>query len=203
MSLKRVIDVAVAGSTLIVLSPVMLVLALAVCVSMGWPPVFAQTRAGFKGRLFEIYKFRSMTMAADESGALLPDAARLTRLGALLRRTSLDELPELVNVLKGDMSLVGPRPLLQEYLPYYTAEQARRHDVRPGITGAVQISGRNALDWDEKFALDVWYVDNASLLLDLKIILKTFATVVRGKGVSAPGHVTMPRFDEWRRQAEK
>ena len=193
---KRVLDVVVSAVALVVLSPVMLGLTVAICVKMGWPPVFAQARPGLKGENFRIYKFRTMSTAKDTSGALLPDEARLTPLGKFLRRTSLDELPELVNVLMGDMSLVGPRPLLPEYLPHYTAEQRRRHDLRPGITGWSQVNGRNALSWEEKFKLDVWYVDNLSLWLDLKIILKTVWITLTGRGVNAPGHATMPRFDQ-------
>jgi lipopolysaccharide/colanic/teichoic acid biosynthesis glycosyltransferase len=194
--MKRGFDILISIAALAVLAAPMLLIALVICLLMGWPPLFTQTRTGLKGRLFSISKFRTMTTATDANGALLPDAQRLTSFGALLRRTSLDELPELFNVLKGDMSLVGPRPLLPEYLPHYSPEQARRHDVRPGITGLAQINGRNALTWDEKFALDVQYVDRASLCLDLKIILCTLGSVLSGKGVSAPGHATMPRFDE-------
>jgi lipopolysaccharide/colanic/teichoic acid biosynthesis glycosyltransferase len=200
---KRLIDILAAAAVLAALSPIYLAIAVAVCLAMGWPPLFAQTRAGRHGHLFAIYKFRSMTRAVDGAGKPLPDELRLTPLGRFLRRTSLDELPELINVLKGDMSLVGPRPLLPEYLPYYTAEQARRHDMRPGITGLAQISGRNDLSWDERFRIDAWYVDHASLWLDLKIIARTFAIVLRGKGISAPGHATMPRFDDERRNANR
>ncbi len=193
---KRVIDVVVSATALIVLSPLMIALAIAVCVKMGWPPIFAQVRPGFRGETFRIYKFRTMTGEKDTAGALLPDETRLTPLGKFLRRTSLDELPELINVLLGDMSLVGPRPLLPEYLPHYTAEQRRRHELRPGITGWSQVNGRNASSWEDKFKLDVWYVDNLSLWLDFKIVLKTFWVAVTGAGVNAPGHATMPRFDE-------
>ena len=193
---KRTIDVLVSAAALILLSPVMVAIALAICIKMGWPPVFAQARPGLKGETFRIYKFRTMTTAKDAAGALLPDEARLTPLGKFLRRTSLDELPELLNVLMGDMSLVGPRPLLPEYIPHYTAEQRRRHELRPGITGWSQINGRNASSWEDKFKLDVWYVDNLSLWLDFKIILRTFWVTVTGAGVNAPGHATMPRFDE-------
>ena len=193
---KRTLDVVVSAAALVLLSPIMVALAIAICLKMGWPPVFAQERPGLKGEPFRIYKFRTMTDDKDPAGALLPDAARLTPLGKFLRRTSLDELPELINVLVGDMSLVGPRPLLPEYLPHYTAEQRRRHELRPGITGWSQVNGRNASSWEDKFKLDVWYVDNLSLWLDLKIILKTFWVTVTGAGVNAPGHATMPRFDE-------
>lgn len=193
---KRCIDVVVSAAALMLLWPVMLAIAVGVCAKMGWPPVFAQARPGLKGEPLRIYKFRTMTDETDPAGALLPDEARLTPFGKFLRRTSLDELPELLNVLMGDMSLVGPRPLLTEYLPHYTAEQRRRHELRPGITGWSQVNGRNASSWEDKFKLDVWYVDNLGLWLDFKIILKTFWVTLTGAGVNAPGHATMPRFDE-------
>ena len=193
---KRALDILLSIFALIVLSPVLIGLAIAIGVKMGAPVIFSQDRPGFKGKLFRIYKFRTMTDAADATGATLPDGDRLTPLGRFMRRTSLDELPELFNVLRGDMSLVGPRPLLPEYLPYYSSEQRRRHEVRPGITGWTQINGRNALSWEEKFTYDVWYVDNMSLGLDFKILAKTFWVTLRGDGVNAPGHSTMPRFDE-------
>lgn len=193
---KRIIDIAVSAAGLILLSPVMAAIAIAICVKMGWPPVFTQERPGLKGETFRIYKFRTMSSATDAAGALLPDEARLTPLGKFLRRFSLDELPELFNVLRGDMSLVGPRPLLPEYIPHYTAEQRRRHELRPGVTGWSQINGRNAASWEDRFKLDVWYVDNLSLWLDFKIILKTAWIAITGEGVNAPGHATMPRFDE-------
>lgn len=193
---KRIIDVAVSAAGLIVLSPVMAAIGIAICLKMGWPPVFTQERPGLKGETFRIYKFRTMSNATDAAGALLPDAARLTPFGKFLRRFSLDELPELINVLKGDMSLVGPRPLLPEYIPHYTTEQRRRHELRPGVTGWSQVNGRNAASWEDRFKLDVWYVDNLSLWLDLRIILKTFWIALTGAGVNAPGHATMPRFDE-------
>ena len=174
----------------------MLLLAIIIRIKMGGPAAFTQMRTGLKGKLFRIYKFRTMTNARDAVGALLPDDARLTPLGIFLRRFSLDELPQLLNILLGDMSLVGPRPLLPEYLPYYSAEQRRRHDVKPGVTGWLQINGRNALTWEEKFAHDVWYADNVGFWLDIKIIVKTFWSVLTGKGISADDHVTMPRFDE-------
>lgn len=193
---KRTLDVVVSLAGLIVLSPVFLVLAILIRIKMGSPVLFTQTRAGLKGKLFRIYKFRTMTDARDAGGGPLSDEMRLTPLGRFMRRFSLDELPQLVNVLIGDMSLVGPRPLLPEYLPYYSAEQRRRHDVKPGVTGWLQINGRNALTWEEKFKLDVWYADNVSFWLDIKIILKTFWSAATGKGVSADDHATMPRFDE-------
>ena len=191
---KRVLDVTIAAGGLIFLSPLLAVVALALWAAQGWPLFFVQLRPGLNGRLFGIIKFRTMRPIARGSSQDPPDEVRLTRIGRLLRSTSLDELPELVNVLKADMSLVGPRPLLPEYLPLYSAEQARRHEVRPGITGWAQVEGRNALGWDEKFHLDVWYVDNLSFALDIKILLMTAWAVLRGVGISAEGHATMPRF---------
>ncbi len=193
---KRAFDFVTSLAALIVLSPALLVLALAIQIKMGGPVLFSQLRPGLKGKLFRIYKFRTMTTAADVSGALLSDGARLTPLGRFMRRTSLDEVPQLLNVLRGDMSLVGPRPLLVEYMPYYTAEQHRRHEVVPGITGWAQVNGRNALAWEDKFALDVWYVDHLSLGLDAKILLKTVWIIASGRGVSTAGHATYQRFDE-------
>jgi sugar transferase EpsL len=186
--LKRPIDALVAAALLVLLSPLLLVLALAVRIALGRPVLFRQHRPGLRGAPFEILKLRTMVDAP------LPDEARLTRLGRFLRATSLDELPELVNVLRGEMSLVGPRPLLLEYLPRYSAEERRRHDVRPGITGWAQIHGRNAVDWPERFRLDVWYVDHVSFTLDLRIVLRTIALVLRREGISAAGHATMPPF---------
>lgn len=191
---KRTFDVAVAGVGLVVLSPLLLLVAVAVRVTMGAPVLFRQTRPGRRGRPFEVLKFRTMTDRRSADGALLPDADRLTSLGRLLRRTSLDELPELVNVVRGDMSLVGPRPLLEEYLDLYTPEQARRHDVRPGITGWAQVNGRNATTWDERFAHDAYYVDHRSMRLDLHILKRTVAQVLSGAGVTQPGEATMARF---------
>ncbi len=193
-SLKRAIDVLGAVVGLAVFALPMAVIAIAVWRSMGRPVLFRQTRPGLHGRPFVLYKFRTMTDARDEQGRLLPDEQRLTRLGRWLRATSLDELPELWNVLKGDMSLVGPRPLRLEYLPRYTAEQMRRHEVKPGLTGWAQVNGRNTLSWDEKFQKDIWYVDNWSLCLDFKILLRTVVSVARREGISAPDHVTMPEF---------
>ena len=183
--MKRALDVVGAALGLVLLSPVVAATAVAVAATMGRPVLFRQTRPGLGGRSFELVKFRSMREAVDDHGLPLSDKARLTRLGRFLRRTSLDELPELWNVLKGDMSLVGPRPLLMEYLPRYSATQARRHEVRPGITGLAQVSGRSALSWDERFALDVWYVDHRSLWLDLTILAKTLGKVVSMEGVAA------------------
>jgi lipopolysaccharide/colanic/teichoic acid biosynthesis glycosyltransferase len=193
-ALKRVLDVVGASTALVLLSPLLAVVALLVRVRMGTPVLFRQQRPGRGGRPFVMTKFRTMTDRRGPDGALLPDAERLTALGRWLRRTSVDELPELLNVVHGDMSLVGPRPLLMEYLPLYTPEQARRHDVRPGITGWAQVNGRNAVSWDEKFALDVWYVDHRSTRLDVEILGKTVAQVFSGHGVSAPGHATMEPF---------
>jgi lipopolysaccharide/colanic/teichoic acid biosynthesis glycosyltransferase len=189
-------DVAGAGAGLIALAPFLLLIALAVRRRLGAPVLFRQRRAGRHGLPFELLKFRTMTDARGPDGALRPDAERLTGFGAWLRGTSLDELPELINVLRGDMSLVGPRPLLLDYLPHYTPEQARRHEVRPGITGWAAVHGRNAASWERRLALDVWYVDRWSLTLDLKILLLTVIKVLRREGISAAGHATMPRFDE-------
>lgn len=191
---KRAFDVALTVPALIVLSPVFALVALAVRMSLGSPVIFRQQRPGKHERPFTLYKFRTMRDARDAQGTLLPDARRLTRLGAFLRATSLDELPELVNVLRGDMSLVGPRPLLMEYLPLYSPEQRRRHDLRPGVTGWAQVNGRNALTWREKFALDIEYVDHVSVGLDLRILLLTVVSVVRSEGISHRGHVTMQPF---------
>jgi sugar transferase EpsL len=193
---KRAMDVVGAATGLLLLAPFLLVAAAAVRRSLGSPVLFRQIRAGLGGHPFELLKFRTMTDARDADGALRPDAERLTRFGDWLRRTSLDELPELINVLRGDMSLVGPRPLLPDYLPHYSAEQARRHEVRPGITGWAAVHGRNATSWERRLALDVWYVDHWSLGLDLKILLSTVIKVLRREGISAEGHATMPRFDE-------
>lgn len=191
---KRVFDLIVASVAGVVLLPVSLLIALAIRVSMGSPVIFKQVRPGLNGKPFVMYKFRTMLDLRDEQGNLLPDEKRLTRLGKFLRRFSLDEIPELWNVIKGDMSIIGPRPLLMEYLPLYTPEQARRHEVKPGMAGPVIMSGRNLLSWEEKFKLDVWYVDNVSLVTDMKILLKTFISVLTGKGVSAPGEATAPKF---------
>jgi len=175
-------------------SPLIIVVAIVIYFTMGRPIFFKQIRPGLRGTPFLIYKFRTMLDLRDENGNLLPDEKRLTKIGKFLRNTSLDELPELWNVLKGDMSLVGPRPLLMEYLGRYTPEQARRHNVKPGITGWAQINGRNAISWDEKFKLDLWYVDNWNIFLDLKIIFITLIKVIKREGVSAEGHATMPEF---------
>ncbi|MDR2175527.1 MAG: sugar transferase [Synergistaceae bacterium] len=192
--MKRLLDIVGAGAGLILLSPVLLILAVLIRRRMGSPVIFAQRRAGLRGEPFVLYKFRSMTDARGETGALLSDEARLTAFGTFLRRYSLDELPQLWNVLRGDMSLVGPRPLLLDYVPLYDETQRRRLDVRPGITGWAQVNGRNAIGWEEKFALDVWYVDRRSLPLDLKILLLTVWKILKREGISAPGEATMPAF---------
>jgi lipopolysaccharide/colanic/teichoic acid biosynthesis glycosyltransferase len=192
--LKQGIDKAAAAVGLLVLAPVMAITALIVRMSLGGPVLFRQVRPGQGGRLFELVKFRTMLEATDADGNPLPDEERLTPVGRLLRATSLDELPQLWNVLRGEMSLVGPRPLLVEYLPRYSAEQARRHDVLPGITGWAQVNGRNALDWDDRFRLDVWYVDHWSLALDAKILALTFLRVAQRQGISYEGAATMFKF---------
>lgn len=192
--LKRTFDFMAALFAIIVLSPLIIVLALLVRLFLGSPVLFSQTRPGLHGQPFTVYKFRSMTDEKNAIGELLPDEIRLTRFGQFLRRSSLDELPQLFNVLKGDVSLVGPRPLLMEYLPLYSSEQARRHLVRPGITGWAQVNGRNAISWERKFELDVWYVDHQSFLLDMKILFLTVKKVLVKEGISAEGVETMPRF---------
>jgi len=191
---KRSLDLAVAGIGALVLLPLLLLIALMVRVNLGAPVLFRQERPGLGGAPFEIVKFRTMKDACDTHGNPLPDDKRLTPFGALLRRTSLDELPELWNVLRGDMSLVGPRPLLMEYLPLYTERQARRHEVRPGLTGWAQVNGRNALSWEQKFELDVWYVEHRSLWVDLQILWRTVRYVFGGKDIAQPGHVTAEKF---------
>ena len=192
--LKRLIDIAASSAALVALSPVLAVTAYKVKKDLGSPVLFKQTRPGLNGKPFEMIKFRTMKDATDSDGNLLPDSERLTPFGQKLRSTSIDELPELWNVLKGDMSLVGPRPLLMEYLPLYNSEQARRHNVRPGVTGYAQVNGRNAISWEQKFALDTWYVDNQSLWLDFKILAKTVKQVLIKDGISAEGEATMSKF---------
>ncbi len=194
MLVKRLFDCCVAILVLILFALPMLGVALMVRSKLGSPVLFTQTRPGLHGKPFRMLKFRTMLDAVDENGDPLPDEKRLTSFGRFLRSTSLDELPGLLNVLMGDMSLVGPRPLLMDYLPLYSPEQARRHEVRPGITGWAQVNGRNALSWPEKFALDVWYVDNRSMWLDLKIMWLTAVKVVQREGISSAGEATMPRF---------
>lgn len=193
-AIKRAIDVTAAGAALAVSAPVLAAVAVAVRKNLGSPVLFRQQRAGKDGALFTLLKFRTMRDARDASGRPRPDAERLTSFGRWLRASSLDELPQLVNVLRGDMSLVGPRPLLPQYLPRYTREQARRHEVLPGLTGWAQIHGRNALSWEDKFALDVWYVDHWSLALDCRILLATVGKVLARSGVSAAGEATMSEF---------
>ena len=191
---KRTFDLAASIAALVLLSPILAATAAAVRLCIGSPVLFRQQRPGLDGRPFEILKFRSMTDARGADGVLLPDADRLTRFGRFLRASSLDELPELVNIARGDMSFVGPRPLLMQYLPLYTPEQARRHEVRPGLTGWAQVRGRNALSWEQKFALDTWYVENRSLWLDLKILALTARAVITREGISQDGEATMPVF---------
>ena len=193
--MKRLFDFTLAALGLIALAPVILCIMLLVRIKLGSPVFFTQTRPGLHGVPFKMAKFRTMRDARDGNGTLLPDAERMTSFGSWLRSSSLDELPELWNVLKGEMSLVGPRPLLMEYLPLYSAQQARRHEVRPGITGWAQINGRNAISWEEKFKLDVWYVDNRSLWLDVKILWLTVLRVVHRSDISQDGHVTMEKFN--------
>ena len=192
--LKRAFDIAASTSALVVLSPVLAITAYKVKKELGSPVLFRQTRPGLHGKPFEMIKFRTMKDATDKAGNALPDSERLTDFGKKLRASSLDELPELWNVLKGDMSLVGPRPLLMEYLPLYNAEQAKRHNVRPGVTGYAQVNGRNSLSWEDKFKLDTWYVEHQSLGLDMKILLKTVKKVIIKDGISAEGEATMTKF---------
>ena len=192
--LKRAFDIVASASALVVLSPVLAITAYKVKKELGSPVLFRQNRPGLHGKPFEMVKFRTMKDATDKEGNALPDRERLTEFGKKLRASSLDELPELWNVLKGDMSLVGPRPLLMEYLPLYNAEQAKRHNVRPGVTGYAQVNGRNSLSWEDKFKLDTWYVEHQSLWLDMKILLKTVKKVIIKDGISAEGEATMTKF---------
>jgi lipopolysaccharide/colanic/teichoic acid biosynthesis glycosyltransferase len=192
--LKRIFDIIFSLILISILVIPMVFLSLLIYLFLGRPVLFRQTRPGLNGKPFVLYKFRTMTNKTDPQGNLLPDEERLTRFGQFLRATSLDELPELFNVLKGDMSLVGPRPLLMEYLPLYSKEQARRHEVRPGITGWAQVNGRNALSWQDKFKLDVWYVDHVSFLLDLKILVMTLLKVLKREAINQPGKATMEKF---------
>lgn len=194
MFIKRALDIILALLSFILFAPLLIGTAIAVRIGLGSPVLFFQERPGLHGRPFRMVKFRTMRDALDKHGNPLPDDQRLTRLGRILRSTSLDELPEVWNVLLGDMSIVGPRPLLMEYLPLYTPEQARRHDMRPGITGWAQINGRNAIGWEQKFELDVWYVDNWSIALDWQIFWSTWSRVFKRRGISAQGEVTMPKF---------
>jgi sugar transferase EpsL len=192
--MKRVFDVFVSGILLVILSPLMLLLVFLILVNLGYPPFFTQVRPGLRNKPFRMHKLRTMKNSRDSEGKLFSDEQRLTSFGKVLRASSLDELPELWNVLRGEMSLVGPRPLLLEYLDRYTLEQARRHEVRPGITGWAQVNGRNSISWDDKFKLDVWYIDNWSFWLDIKIVIMTVVRVLRQDGISADGEATMPIF---------
>lgn len=192
--IKRVFDLVISLSALLLLMPIIIVVSLLIRFKLGSPILFTQDRPGLNGQIFKMLKFRTMLDAKDMQGNLLPDDVRMTKFGAFLRSTSLDELPGLFNVLKGDMSLVGPRPLLVQYLSLYSPEQARRHNVRPGITGWAQVNGRNAISWEQKFKLDAWYVDNQSFLLDFKILLLTVKKVFVREGISADGHVTIEPF---------
>lgn len=192
--LKRLMDLAFSGIAFVLLTPVLVIIVLLIWLVMGRPILFSQTRAGYQGTPFRLLKFRTMADTRDAQGRLLSDGERLTRLGNFVRRYSLDELPQLWNVLRGQMSLVGPRPLLADYLPRYSQQQARRHEVKPGVTGWAQVNGRNALSWDRKFELDVWYVDHWCLVLDAKILWETIRKVFRREGISSDNHATMPEF---------
>lgn len=192
--MKRIFDIVGAGVSLFLLLPILVIIGFLIYYQMGSPILFKQIRPGLLGKPFTMIKFRTMREAFDSDGYPLPDSERLTRLGSFLRATSLDEVPELWNVLKGDMSLVGPRPLLMEYLHLYSDDQARRHNVRPGLTGWAQINGRNAIAWEDKFTLDLWYLENRSFLLDLKILFLTVVKIIRRSDISAPNEATMPKF---------
>lgn len=194
ISMKRTFDLLFSITALIMLAPLLVILSFAIFYKLGYPIIFKQTRPGEKAKPFEMFKFRTMTNDLDDNGLLLSDSARLTKFGNFIRASSLDELPELWNVIRGEMSLVGPRPLLMEYVPLYDGEQFRRHDVLPGITGWAQVNGRNAISWEDKFKLDVWYVDNQSFWLDVKILLMTVKKVFFSEGIRAEGEVTMARF---------
>lgn len=200
---KRLIDVIISGLSLIILSPVLLVLCILVRVKLGSPVLFTQERPGKDEKIFKLYKFRSMTDARDEKGELLPDEVRLTKFGKLLRSTSMDELPELFNILKGDMSLIGPRPLLVRYLPYYTEEERHRHDVRPGLTGLAQVNGRNALGWEDRFSYDLQYVNNLSLGMDIKVLGMTVGKVLKRSGTLSGAEQTVADFDVYRKSQEQ
>lgn len=201
--IKRTLDLFIAACGILVLSPVFLLVSIAVALKMGRPVFFRQLRPGLKEQPFYMFKFRTMKDSVDKKGNPLPDEMRVTVVGNFLRRTSLDELPELLNVIKGDMSLVGPRPLLMSYLPLYSTEQAKRHDVKPGITGWAQVNGRNAISWSKKFHLDLWYIRNWTPALDLKIIWMTIRSVIKKEGISAEGHATMPPFSGNKCQVKK
>lgn len=195
--LKRLIDIAASVAGILILSPVFLLAAVLIIIKLGRPVFFTQLRPGLYGKPFKMIKFRTMTNEKNENGDLLSNEERMTRFGSFLRSASLDELPELINVLKGEMSLVGPRPLLMDYLPWFTEEQHRRHMVKPGITGWSQVNGRNAIGWDQKLKLDIWYIENRSFWLDLKILWLTITKVLKRDGITHEGHVAMPRFDEY------
>lgn len=192
--MKRILDIFFSIFILMFLSPIMIIITVIIRIKFGFPILFKQARPGLDGKIFEIYKFRTMTNESDESGILMPDSVRLTKFGIFLRSTSLDELPGLWCVIKGDMSLVGPRPLLVEYLPLYSKKQSRRHEVKPGITGWAQVNGRNAISWDKKFDLDVWYVDNQSIWLDIRILWMTIKKVIARNEISQKNHVTIDKF---------
>ncbi len=194
MNLKRLFDISLSATLIIFFSPIYVIVAILIILKMGKPILFRQKRPGYKEKIFGIYKFRTMTNEVDEKGILLPDEQRLKGIGKFIRSTSLDELPQLFNVLKGEMSFVGPRPLLIEYLPLYNSDQKRRHDVKPGITGWAQVNGRNAISWEEKFNYDIWYVDNHSFLLDMKIMWMTFLKVIKRSDISSSSSVTMEKF---------
>ncbi|MDR0467684.1 MAG: sugar transferase [Campylobacteraceae bacterium] len=193
--MKRLFDVLLSIFLLIILSPIIIIVYILVFVIMGKPAIFKQPRGGYKGKIFTIYKFRTMTNKTDEHGVLLSDEERLNSFGKFLRYTSLDEFPQIINVLKGDMSLIGPRPQIVEYLPLYSEEQSKRHDVKPGITGWAQVNGRNDISWTKKFEYDVWYVENQSFMLDMKILFKTFLHFFNPQGVSQEGHATVEKFN--------
>lgn len=192
--MKRLFDILIASICLVLLLPVLICIYIIIRIFDGSPVIFRQERPGYKARPFTLYKFRTMTNEVDEDGVLKQDEVRLTNLGGLLRKSSFDEVPQLFNVIVGNMSLIGPRPLLMEYIPLYSDRQSKRHDVKPGITGWAQVNGRNAISWEEKFELDVWYVDNQSFLLDMKIMWLTFLRIIRKDNISYDGHVTMPKF---------
>lgn len=198
--IKRILDLGLSLIALIILMPVMLVIAILVRIKLGKPVIFKQKRPGKNEKIFTLYKFRTMTDEKDEQGNLLPDSVRLTKFGKFLRSTSLDELPELINIIKGEMSIVGPRPLLVEYLPFYNEKEKHRHDVRPGLTGLAQVSGRNSIEWVEKFKEDIEYVNNITFIKDVKIVLKTFKKVFRKEGINQEGNVTMERFQRTKEQ---
>ena len=193
---KRLFDTLLSTVGLLVLSPIFILIIIVIFIFMGRPIFFIQVRPGYLGKPFKLLKFRTMIEVKEQNNITIDESNRIKPLGRFLRRTSLDELPELINVIKGEMSLVGPRPLLMDYLPYYTPKQFKRHDVLPGITGYAQVRGRNALSWEEKFDLDLWYIENRNIFLDIKILIETISVVVSGKGVSAKNHVSMPRFDK-------